>query len=64
MTSLKPSARIGHRLRQDDWENRGRPTQELVCDAIVEGRLEEAKLLARYMVPETRKVRVFPLKNG
>jgi hypothetical protein len=59
MSSLKPSARLGRLLRQDVWENLGRPTQEQVCDAIDEGRLEEAKLLARYMVPENKALHDF-----
>ncbi len=59
MSFLKPSANLGRLLRQDDWENLGRPTQEQVCEAIDEGRLEDAKRLAWYMVPENKALHDF-----
>lgn len=39
-------------IRQDDWPELGLPTQELIAKAIDDGRYEEAKALARYMIPE------------
>ena len=59
MSSLKPLTRLGRLLRQDDWEDLGRPTQEKVCEAIDEGRLEEAKRFARYMIPENKALHDF-----
>jgi hypothetical protein len=39
-------------LRRDDWDDLGIPTQEQIVAAIDDGRLEEAKELARYIIPE------------
>lgn len=39
-------------LRADDPADLSRPSQEKVVEAIEAGRLEEAKDLARYMIPE------------
>ena len=39
-------------LRRDDWDDLGVPTQEQIVAAIDDGRLEEAKELARYIIPE------------
>jgi hypothetical protein len=39
-------------LRKDDWSELGTPTQEQIVQAIDEGKLEEAKELARYFIPE------------
>jgi hypothetical protein len=52
MLRLSDLVAVGREVRQDDWDDLGRPTQELVCEAIDDGRPEEAKGLARYMVPE------------
>ncbi len=39
-------------LRRDDMASLGIPTSEQIVQAIDEGRLEEAKALARYTIPE------------
>lgn len=52
MLRLSDFAKLGRTVRQDDPETLGRPTQELAAEAVEAGRSEEAKALARYMVPE------------
>ena len=52
MLRLSDLAVVGREVRQDDAHDLGRPTQELICEAVDQGRPEEAKQLARYMVPE------------
>ena len=52
MLRLSDLAVVGREVRQDDAPDLGRPTQELICEAVDQGRPEEAKQLARYMVPE------------
>ncbi len=52
MLKLAEIAKLGRDVRQDDWAELGEPTQEKVVEAIDEGRLDEAKALARYMIPE------------
>ena len=52
MLKLNDLAVLGRAVRQDDVDDLGKPTQELICDAIDAGRLEEAKALARYFLPE------------
>ncbi len=39
-------------VRQDDVDDLGKPTQELICDAIDDGRADDAKALARYVTSE------------
>jgi len=46
-------------LRQDDCPELGQPTQEKICAAIDDGRLEEAKELARYIIPENKALHDF-----
>jgi hypothetical protein len=46
------SERLQRLIREDDWEDLGRSTPELIIEAIDEGRYEEAKKLARYAIPE------------
>lgn len=52
MLKLAEIALLGRKVRQDDWAELGQATPELVCQAIDEGRLDDAKALARYAVPE------------
>jgi hypothetical protein len=57
MLKLSELASIGGRpLRQDDPSDLGKPTPEAICDAIDEGRLDEAKALSRYMIDEGRSL--------
>ena len=46
------SEKLRRFLREDDWEDLGRATIDLIEQAIDEGRYEDAKELARYMLPE------------
>ncbi len=52
MLRLVESERLKRLIREDDGADLGLPTQEMIVKAIDEGRYEEAKALARYMVPE------------
>jgi hypothetical protein len=52
MLRLVESDRLKRLIREDDGADLGLPTQEMIVKAIDEGRYEEAKALARYMVPE------------
>jgi hypothetical protein len=49
LTALK---KLGRAVRLDDTEDLGQATAELICQAIDEGRYDDAKALARYTVPE------------
>lgn len=51
---LKLSDFAGRILREGEPEDLGRPTSELVAEAIDEGRLEDAKRLARSGLDETK----------
>jgi hypothetical protein len=52
MIRLSDLAKLGRPVRQDDAADLGRPTQALVDEAVEAGRADEAKALARYMIPE------------
>lgn len=52
MIRLVRSDKLRRLIRQDDRQDLGRPTQELIAEAVDGGRSEEAKALARYMIPE------------
>ncbi len=52
MVRLVTSEKLGRAIRRDDWKDLGKPTQELIIDAIEIGRLDEAKQLVSYIVPE------------
>lgn len=52
MLKLNKSERLRRLIREDDWEDLGLPTQEMIVKAIDEGRYEEAKALAGYFIPE------------
>ncbi len=54
MLRLSDLAVVGREVRQDDAHDLGRPTQELVCEAVDQGRPEEAKRLALRCVAFTR----------
>lgn len=56
MLRLVDLAMLGRPVRQDDWETLGRPTPALIREAIDEGRLEDAKRLADYVVPEGKSL--------
>lgn len=43
-------------VRKDDFSDLGVPTQEKIVEAIEGGRLEEAKNLARYFIPEGKSL--------
>jgi hypothetical protein len=52
MVKIVKSERFGRLIREDDWEDQGVSTPEMIVKAIDEGRLEDAKALALYMIPE------------
>jgi hypothetical protein len=52
MLRLSDMDRLGRAVRQDDWDDLGRATPELIDEAIEAGRDDEAKALAHYTVPE------------
>jgi hypothetical protein len=52
MLHLTVSEKLKRPIRQDDREDLGRSTPEMIVRAIDEGRYEEAKALAQYIVPE------------
>ena len=52
MLKLVESERFRRLIREDDWGDLGRPTQEMIAKAIDEGRYDEAKALAGYFIPE------------
>ena len=52
MLRLVASDKIRRLIREDDWEDLGTPTQELIGTAIDAGRYDEAKALAGYFIPE------------
>ncbi len=52
MLRLTDLARFGRPVRQDDWPELGVPTHEQICEAIDQGRHEDAKSLARYTIDE------------
>ncbi len=52
MRNLEQVKWLKRALRRDDLPQMGEPTQEQIIQAIDEGNLEEAKNLARYIIPE------------
>ncbi len=52
MLKLAEIAKLGRAVRQDDWAELGDATPGKIVEAVDDGRLEEAKALARYIVPE------------
>ncbi len=56
MLRLVESERLKRLIREDDGADLGLPTQEMIVKAIDEGRYDEAKALARYMVPEGKSL--------
>lgn len=52
MLKLNKSDKLKRLVREDDWEDLGVPTQEMISRAIDGGRYEEAKTLAEYFIPE------------
>ncbi len=56
MVLLKPTEKIKRPVRCDDWTDLGAPTPTLIERAIDEGRLEEAKQMASYIVPEGKSL--------
>jgi hypothetical protein len=54
MLKLSDFAKLGRPLRQDDEAELGEPTTKMICNAIDEGRLEDAKALAQYSVVERK----------
>ncbi len=52
MLRLEMTNMVKRAFRRDDWSDLGVPTQEKIIEAIEAGRLEEAKNLARYIIPE------------
>ena len=52
MLKLVESERFRRLIREDDWGDLGRPTQEMIATAIDAGRYDEAKALAGYFIPE------------
>jgi hypothetical protein len=54
MIRFAKSEKLRRYLRQDDLEDLGRPTPDLIVEAIDQGRLEEAKALTRYILSESK----------
>ena len=52
MLRLFESDKLRRLIREDDWEDLGKPTQEMIVAAIDEGRYDEARALAEYFIPE------------
>lgn len=52
MLKLVDSKKLKRLIREDDWEDLGKPTQEMIATAIDAGRYDEAKALAGYFIPE------------
>ena len=52
MLRLNTMDMLRRAVRQDDWADLGQPTQDKLLQAIEAGRLDEARDLARYIVPE------------
>jgi hypothetical protein len=56
MLRLVDMARLGRAVRQEDVDDLGVPTQDQLVQAIDEGRLDDAKRLAGYMVTEGKSL--------
>ncbi|MBT4264203.1 MAG: hypothetical protein HOK67_20050 [Deltaproteobacteria bacterium] len=56
MLKIEQSKKLGRLLRQDSWPDLGIPTQVKLIQAIEAGNLEEAKILADYMVSEGKSL--------
>jgi len=56
MLKLSDLAAVGRAVRQDDWEDLGKATPQLIEQAIDDGRDDDAKALARYTVPEGKSL--------
>jgi len=54
MLKLSEMAMAGRKVRQDDWDELGKPTQGAITEAIDEGRAEDAKALSNYTIPESK----------
>ena len=52
MLRLVKSEKLRRLIRQDDWQDLGTSTPDMIVTAINEGRYEDAKSLARYVIPE------------
>ena len=52
MLRLSDMAKVGRKVRQDDWDELGQASQEAAGDAIDDGRVEDAKALSEYTIPE------------
>ncbi len=52
MHKLLKKDKLGRDVREDDWKDLGKPTPDIIINAINEGRYEEAKEFARYLIPE------------
>ena len=56
MLNLAHHALFGRKIRSEEVEKLGRPTQEKIIEAIEAGRLSEAKVLGDYMVTEGKSL--------
>ncbi len=54
MLKLVDLARLGRPVRQDDWPDLGVATPEKIAEAIDQGRYDDAKALADYMIAESK----------
>jgi hypothetical protein len=52
MLKLAEMVKLGRDVRQDDWDELGDATTEKIVEAVEAGRDEDAKALARYIIPE------------
>ena len=56
MLRLSDMDSVGRAVRQDDAEELGIPTPALIAEAIDAGRLEDAKALTEYGIPEGKSL--------
>jgi len=56
MLKLLKAEKLGRIIRQDDWEDLGVPTADMIVKAIDDGRYEEAKTLAHYFTSEGKGI--------
>lgn len=54
MINLNYMDKLKRLVRCDDWRTLGRPTQQLIVEAIDERNYDTAKALANYIIPESK----------
>jgi hypothetical protein len=56
MVRLIDSQKLKRAIREDDWTALGKPTHQLILEAIDKGNLQEASNLVRYIIPEGKSL--------